>query len=172
MRLIELRQYTLHPGRRDELIDLFEAHFVDGQHAFGMEVLGTFRDLDRPDVFVWLRAFPSERERLEALRGFYTSPIWQEHGPAANDTMIDSDDVLLLREVGGALPQGEGLVIGVWDAPAGPDGWVLETALVPNEFPLPVRDDRCVVALSRALPSLPGAKQVLRLEPTPTSALR
>jgi hypothetical protein len=27
--IVELRQYTLHPHRRDDLIDLFDAHFVE-----------------------------------------------------------------------------------------------------------------------------------------------
>ena len=29
--VVELRQYTLHPGRRDALIDVFDSHFVDSQ---------------------------------------------------------------------------------------------------------------------------------------------
>ena len=53
--VIELRQYTLHPGRRDDLIALFEREFVEPQEALGIAVLGTFRDLDAPDRFVWLR---------------------------------------------------------------------------------------------------------------------
>jgi hypothetical protein len=35
--------------------------------------------------------------RAEALAAFYSGPVWQEHHDAANATMIDSDDVLLLR---------------------------------------------------------------------------
>ena len=33
------------------------------------------------------------------LTAFYGGPVWAEHGPAANATMLDSDDVLLLRPV-------------------------------------------------------------------------
>jgi hypothetical protein len=35
--------------------------------------------------------------RAEALAAFYGGPVWREHRDAANATMIDSDDVLLLR---------------------------------------------------------------------------
>ncbi|MGX1885703.1 NIPSNAP family protein [Streptomyces sp. NPDC055287] len=42
--------------------------------------------------------------RHRALTAFYGGPAWSEHGPHANDTMIDSDDVLLLRPV----PAGSG----------------------------------------------------------------
>ncbi|GHO47962.1 NIPSNAP family protein [Ktedonospora formicarum] len=30
--IVELRQYTLKPGRRDELITLFEEHFIEGRN--------------------------------------------------------------------------------------------------------------------------------------------
>src|SRR5262249_43733820 len=34
--VVELRQYTLHPGRRDELVSLFERELVHGQEAAGI----------------------------------------------------------------------------------------------------------------------------------------
>ena len=33
--IVELRQYTLHPGQRDTLIDLFDREFVESQEAPG-----------------------------------------------------------------------------------------------------------------------------------------
>lgn len=95
--VLELRQYTLHPFKRDVLVDLFEREFVETQEAAGMRVLGTFRDLDDPDRFVWLRGFADLSVRAPALRRFYGGPVWQAHRSAANATMIDSDNVLLLR---------------------------------------------------------------------------
>jgi quinol monooxygenase YgiN len=95
--VVELRQYTLKPGRRDELIALFEREFVESQEAEGIDFLGTFRDLDDPDRFVWLRGFPDMEARAKSLAAFYGGPIWKAHRNAANDTMIDSDNVLLLR---------------------------------------------------------------------------
>jgi hypothetical protein len=97
--LIELRQYTLHDGKRDTLIDLFEREFVESQEAQGMKVIGTFRDLDRPNRFVWLRGFKDMDARLAGLTAFYTGPLWLAHRDAANATIEDSDNVLLLRTV-------------------------------------------------------------------------
>jgi hypothetical protein len=96
--LLELRQYTLHPGRRDELIALFDAELLEPQEWVGMRVLGQFRDLDDPDRFVWLRGYPSgdADERGAALAAFYGGSTWATHAAAANATMVDSDDVLLL----------------------------------------------------------------------------
>jgi len=97
MNVVELRQYTLRPGGRDALVELFDREFVESQEALGMEIVGQFRDLDRPDRFVWLRGFPDMVRRRQALAAFYGGPVWKAHGPAANATMVDSDDVLLLR---------------------------------------------------------------------------
>lgn len=95
--VVELRQYTLHPHKRDVLIDLFDREFLETQDEAGMPVLGQFRDLDDPDRFVWLRGFSGMQARHEALASFYGGPVWQAHREAANATMIDSDNVLLLR---------------------------------------------------------------------------
>jgi hypothetical protein len=95
--VVELRQYTLHPGMRDTLIDLFDREFVESQEATSMVVIGQFRDLDNPDRFVWLRGFADMQTRARALQEFYGGPIWKTHRDAANATMIDSDNVLLLR---------------------------------------------------------------------------
>jgi quinol monooxygenase YgiN len=95
--VVELRQCTLHPGQRDVLVDLFDREFVESQEAVGATVLGQFRDLDDPDRFVWLRGFEDMPRRAKALESFYGGPVWQAHRDEANATMIDSDDVLLLR---------------------------------------------------------------------------
>src|SRR5260370_5598377 len=97
--VVELRQYTLHPGSRDHLIGLFERELIESQEAAGMAVLGQFRDMDDPDRFVWLRGFSDMPARAGALRRFYGGPVWRAHRDEANATMIDSDNVLLLRPV-------------------------------------------------------------------------
>src|SRR6516225_3998362 len=95
--VVEFRQYTLHPGRRDDLIGLFERELIEPQEAAGMALVGQFRDADDPDRFVWLRGFPDMKTRAEALGRFYYGPVWKKHSAEANATMIDSDNVLLLR---------------------------------------------------------------------------
>jgi len=95
--VVELRQYTLHHSRRDDLIELFDREFVETQEAAGMHIVGQFRDLDDPDRFVWIRGFTDMSSRHAALQNFYGGPVWKEHRAAAVSTMIDSDDVLLLK---------------------------------------------------------------------------
>lgn len=95
--VVELRQYEMKPGQRDVLIDLFDKNFIETQEAVGNTVIGQFRDLDHPDRFVWLRGFPDMPARAKALDTFYTGATWRQHRDAANATMIDVSDVLLLR---------------------------------------------------------------------------
>lgn len=97
--MLELRQYTLVPNKRETLIALFEREFLESQENHGCRVIGQFRDLDDPDRFVWLRGFPDMELRKSALESFYDGPTWKLHRDAANATMIDSDNVLLLRPV-------------------------------------------------------------------------
>ena len=165
--IVELRQYTLKPGRRDDLIELFEREFVEPQEAAGMELLGTFRDARREDRFVWLRAFPDMDARKQALTDFYGGPVWQRHRDSANDTMLDSDNVLLLRptepvtKIEGVRPP---LLALTYLNGAEPDvaaierngGTIVasfESETSPNTFPrLPVREDvRAVVLLTSGI---------------------
>jgi hypothetical protein len=95
--IVELRMYALHPGRRDELIRLFERQFIESQESVGIHLIGQFYDLDDPNRFVWLRGFNDMEARAQSLQAFYSGPVWKAHRDAANATMIDSDNVLLLR---------------------------------------------------------------------------
>src|SRR6266567_3432170 len=121
--IVELRQYELVPGRRDALITLFEHEFVESQEAVGIHLIGTFVDLDDPDRFVWMRGFRDDASRTDGLGGFYYGPVWKAHRDEANATMIDSDNVLLLRSTGagpGFPPAPDG---------AAPDGGVAPSSM-------------------------------------------
>jgi hypothetical protein len=95
--IVELRDYTLQPARRDELIELFERELLETQEAVGMTVIGQFRVAGDGDRFVWLRGFADMQTRAASLAAFYDGPVWAKHRDAANATMVDSENVLLLR---------------------------------------------------------------------------
>ena len=101
-KVLELRQYKIIPGRRDEMIALFERHFIDSQDALGMRIVGTFRDLDDQNRFTWLRTFPDMAAREQELNAFYFGPVWQAYRGEANPLLDDNDNVLLLKP---AAPQ-------------------------------------------------------------------
>jgi hypothetical protein len=97
--IVELRQYTLHPGQRDAFIPMFEGEFIESQEAVGNTVIGEFRDLDKPDHFTWLRGFSDMPSRAAALQAFYGGDVWKANRDAANAFFIDTDNVLLLHAV-------------------------------------------------------------------------
>ncbi|MER5353099.1 NIPSNAP family protein [Kitasatospora sp. NPDC002551] len=179
MMIVELRQYTLHPGARETLIELFEREFVGGQEAAGIAVGGRFRDLDDPDRFVWLRAFPDMASRRRSLEAFYGGPVWRAHREAANATMVDSDDVLLLRGPGFTPVRGAGEVLATVCHPAEAEAFDAYAArhLAPshalhrsehavNDFPaLPVREGEDVRVWFGPAESPPWRARRLRLEP-------
>ena len=197
--IVELRQYTLKPGRRDDLIALFEREFVESQEEQGMALIGTFRDADDPDRFVWLRGFPDMESRARSLAAFYGGPVWKANRNAANDTMLDSDNVLLLRPAWDGLEfreGGRGMVfatIHYFDAPVNGEviaafrnhpadlvaACVAETA--ENSFPaLPVRAGENVFVTFAFSPNPPPPglagrikkSETLRLLPTARSRIR
>lgn len=174
--IVELRQYTLHPGTRDRFVALFDARFVASQEELGMQILGTFVDRDDPDRYVWIRAFADMTVRRAGLEAFYRgpAPAWRDHGPEAVAMMIDSDDVLLLRPAGGWLPPTTPVdTITVWPGLVDLAVPHLVTAAEVNDFPaLPVRDEQVTVALG-SYPEVPvGPLQTLHVSPTPRSRLR
>jgi hypothetical protein len=191
--VVELRQYTLRPGRRDDLIELFDREFVEQQDAVGAQVLGQFRDLDDEDRFVWLRGFADMPARARALTAFYGGPVWAAHRDEANVTMIDSDDVLLLRTVDGFdltghtragdttlvtvtlchLPEGgEDAFLDFFESSVrpllveadAPPLAVLRTLHEKNNFPpLPIREDTNVVAWVASFPGPEALAEHVRL---------
>jgi hypothetical protein len=95
--VIELRQYITYPGKRDDILTLFEREFIEPQEELGIEVLGQFRDINDPHRFTWMRGFADMPSRKAALTEFYGGPVWKTWRNEANATLYDNDDVLLLR---------------------------------------------------------------------------
>jgi hypothetical protein len=111
--------------------------------------------------------------RRAALTAFYEhGEAWRTHGPAANATMVDSDDVLLLRPLGKVTTE---VVHGGYTALISPEPVVVadpvmsfEPFAAENTYPrLPVRAEQMYVSI------LPGDKgKGVRLMPTAGSAMR
>jgi hypothetical protein len=205
--VIELRQYTMVPGRRQDFVEIFDREFVETQEALGIEVIGQFVDLDRTDRYVWIRRFPDMESRRLALEAFYSGPSWETHKDAANATMTEWHDVLLLqpawqgqdlsidiasRPTAGGN-EGDPMTILIWNAAIDKRSGMAKAAgttfpqtralLISDPSPntyqrLPIREYAGVVVAvldgDVAGATLCGIAptQVLRLRPTPRSALR
>ena len=104
--VIELRNYLLKPGTRERFIKYFGDHFLESQH--GARVLAPFRIKGESDRFFWIRGFEDMKSRLTFLRGFYEQgEVWKRFGPDANEMMLDSDHVHLLKPLSASFEWNE-----------------------------------------------------------------
>lgn len=99
--IVEVRSYRIKPGRREEFVEFFETRAVPAQRAHGMKILGPLLDLENPNKFVFLRAFPSLDERDRMKDDFYESDVWKNELESIAMPMLDSYDVILCETSSG-----------------------------------------------------------------------
>jgi hypothetical protein len=98
IKVLELRNYLVRHGRRDEFIKLFEENFVDSQNVLGGYILGQYRVSGADDNFFWIRGFKEMSARYKFLNDFYFgAPAWQRHKREANSMLLNNDNVYLLQ---------------------------------------------------------------------------
>ena len=98
IKVIELRNYFVRHGRRDEFINLFEENFVESQNILGGYILGQYRVQGADDNFFWIRGFRDMTARFKYLNDFYFgSPSWKQHKAEANSMLLNNDNVYLLQ---------------------------------------------------------------------------
>ncbi|HEX8634280.1 MAG TPA: hypothetical protein VF703_09040 [Pyrinomonadaceae bacterium] len=98
IKVIELRNYLVRQGRRDEFIKLFEDNFVQSQNILGGYILGQYRVKGADDNFFWVRGFRDMPARYKFLNDFYSgSPDWKQHKSEANSMLLNNDNVYLLK---------------------------------------------------------------------------
>lgn len=76
--LIEIRRYTIVPGRRAEFVAWFRSEVVPVMEEVGMRVLGSFEAVDDPDGFLYMRQFVDEEERDRQLGRLTEHPAWEQ----------------------------------------------------------------------------------------------
>ena len=94
--IAEVRTYKLKPGERGRFIEFFRTT-APAQRSFGMKVLGPFIDLENPDVFVFLRSFPTLETRDEMKTAFYEGDLWKNELEGIAMPMIESYSVVLTK---------------------------------------------------------------------------
>lgn len=98
IKVLELRNYLVRQGRRDEFINLFEENFVGSQNILGGYILGQYRVKSADDNFLWMRGFKDMPARYKFLNDFYFgAPAWKQHKSEANTMLLNNDNVHLLQ---------------------------------------------------------------------------
>jgi hypothetical protein len=101
--IVEVRSYRIKPGRRAEFIELFLTRAVPALRSHGMKVFGPLLDVENPNKFVWLRAFPSLEDRDRMKAAFYKGELWKNELEAIAMPMLDSYDVILCETSPGCV---------------------------------------------------------------------
>jgi len=93
----ELRQYRIKDGRMDEWVAFMEKEIIPFQVAKGMVVVGSFEGEEEEDLYIWIRRFEDEAERVALYKAVYEDPHWlEELSPRVGDIM-DRERIVVTR---------------------------------------------------------------------------
>jgi hypothetical protein len=93
--LFELRQYHMKPGQRERWVKLMEEVIIPFNVSRGAVFIGSFVGVEEEDLYVWIRRFDSEEERVRLYREIYESDYWKnEVAPLVGDMLDRSKTVI------------------------------------------------------------------------------
>ncbi|WP_339387056.1 hypothetical protein [Vibrio caribbeanicus] len=94
MKVVELREYRIKPGKTKEWLDWMREEIFPYQISKGMNILDTYLRTDENgrDYFVWLREFESESSRQTIYLQTYNDWWIKEVRPRVF-SLIDEDSV-------------------------------------------------------------------------------
>ncbi len=93
----ELRQYRIKPGQMDKFVKLMEEKIIPFQVAKGMVVIGSFVGQEETDLYVWIRRFENEAERVRLYDEVYKSDFWANEVKPQVDLMLDRERMVVTR---------------------------------------------------------------------------
>lgn len=97
MSFFELRQYRTQPGQRDNWVKFMEEVIIPFQVSKGMVVAGSFVGEEEDDLYVWIRRFASEDERVRLYEDVYESDTWKNEIAPKIPDMLNRDKIVVTR---------------------------------------------------------------------------
>ena len=77
MAFFELRQYKIRPGKMAEWLEFMQNEIIPFQVSKGMVICGSFRGEEDESVYVWIRRFENEEQRVKLYADVYESDYWK-----------------------------------------------------------------------------------------------
>jgi heme-degrading monooxygenase HmoA len=96
--IVEMRTYKLKPGKRSEFLEVFRSRSVPAHTEIGMKILGPFLSIEDPDVFFFMRGFPSLASREPMKAKFYEGELWKRELEDLLMPMIEKYEVVLVED--------------------------------------------------------------------------
>lgn len=93
----ELREYRIRDGQRDRWVKLMQEQIIPFQAQQGMVIVGCFTGPEEPDLFVWMRRFDDEAQRLQQYDAVYKSAHWLEKIKPQIDEMLIRERMRITR---------------------------------------------------------------------------
>ena len=99
MAFYELRQYKVLPGMLDSWVKIMEQEIIPLQISKGMVITGSFRGETDPSVYIWLRRFESEEQRVALYAAVYESDYWKTEIAPRVPEHLDRSAIVVTRIV-------------------------------------------------------------------------
>ncbi len=95
--IIEIRKYTLKPGKRDDFIAFFSSTNGPALRDAGMKVSLPMRDTEDENVVHWMRGFETAAQRDAIKDAFYAGPVWLNKIEPVVMPMIESYEASIVE---------------------------------------------------------------------------
>jgi hypothetical protein len=99
MAFYELRQYKVLPDRMAGWVEIMEKEIIPFQVSKGMVICGSFQGETDASVYVWLRRFESEAERVQLYKDVYESDYWKTQIAPKVPEYLDRSAIVVTRIV-------------------------------------------------------------------------
>ena len=99
MEFYELRQYKVLPGQMAGWLKMMEQEIIPFQVSKGMVICGSFQGETDSSVYVWLRRFESEEQRLALYAAVYESDHWKNTLAPRVPEYLDRSAIVVTRIV-------------------------------------------------------------------------
>lgn len=93
----ELRQYRCNAGQRENWVRYMEEVVIPFQVSKGMVIAGSFVGEEEDDLYVWIRRFDSEEQRVAQYAAVYESDTWVTEIAPKIPEMLDRDKIVVTR---------------------------------------------------------------------------
>jgi hypothetical protein len=99
MAFYELRQYKVLPGQLEGWVKMMEEEIIPYQVSKGMVITGSFRGETDPSVYIWLRRFETEEQRVALYAAVYESEHWKTKIAPRVPEYLDRSAIVVTRIV-------------------------------------------------------------------------
>ena len=99
MALYELRQYKVRDGQMSAWLELMEGEILPDVVPQGMVFTAGFRAEDDPSVYIWLRRFEDEADRVRLYPKVYDSERWKSDLSPRTGALLIREETIIQRLV-------------------------------------------------------------------------